>query len=332
MAQVTISGLLDMSYHSIGGNGTDVTTKIQSISSSVGSATSAINVNAVEDLGGGLKGQAFVAIDPRAWANDAGLATGVLGRHETYVGVSGGFGNLRLGAVNTASLSAMGAGGPFGTATGGAFTNIELASGGAVRFNRSLRYDTPNFGGFTASLNYAPGNDDATSAAAPAITALNTTTQQVTDLGLYYNNGPLSIAVSNLQRSAFANGSMPKSTFTSVGANYALGATKFFVGMGKGDKSSVEVTASGTTTGTTGGQDTDLTRVGVTHNMGAITLLAQYTQTEIGTAAKRTATGLRADYALSKRTVAYAGYEAYDTGATTGNKINTTHVGIRHTF
>ena len=59
---MTLSGLLDVSYHTISGNGTTASTKLNSVSTSVGSATSAINLNVVEDLGGGLKAQAFYAL------------------------------------------------------------------------------------------------------------------------------------------------------------------------------------------------------------------------------------------------------------------------------
>jgi predicted porin len=55
-------------------------------------------------------------------------------------------------------------------------------------------------------------------------------------------------------------------------------------------------------------------------------------KTTLGTAAAREATGVRYDRALSKRTVAYVVHEAYDSGATTANKINTTAVGVRHSF
>jgi len=68
---VTISGLVDASYHAVSGNGTTATTKLNSISTSVGSATSAINLNVLEDLGGGMKAQAFYAFDPRANINNS---------------------------------------------------------------------------------------------------------------------------------------------------------------------------------------------------------------------------------------------------------------------
>lgn len=329
---VTLSGLLDVSYHTIGGSGTVPATKAQSIGTSVGSATSNITFNAVEDLGGGMRAQAFYSIDPRGFVNDAGA----LGRHESYVGITGGMGQIRLGSINTASLGAFSASSPLGTATGSAFAWIESASGGAVRFNRSLRYDTPAVNGFRASLTYAPGNDDAAAATTTATTPVG---QQITDLGLTYSMGPLNVALSSLQRSAQTQGSTinantsVKSTYNTISANYTMGALRVFAGYGDGDKSS-QAPATVNIVATTGGLDTKVTRVGASYVMGAVTLLGQYATAEIGTGAnnKRTATGLRADYALSKRTVAYGAYEAFDSGLTTANKINTMAVGVRHSF
>jgi predicted porin len=338
---VTLSGTMDLSYANVSGSATSKLTEVNTVSSSIGSATSAINFNAVEDIGGGLKAQAFYAIDPRANIN---AAAGAVGRHEAYVGLSGGFGNIRLGSINTAALQVNGVSNVFGTATGGAFTNIQQAAGGAIRFDSSLRYDTPTFNGFSANVTYATGNSDATAGGA---------NQSATDIGLSYSNGPLNIGFSSLQRSAsdaqsevtaVANTSFTvaavaareKSTFNSIAANYAIGNAKVFAGYGKGEKSSPSVTAAtaatSTATATSIGQDTTMARIGATYTMGALTLLGQMSDLEIGTAAKRKATGLRADYALSKRTAAYAVYETYDSGAASANKVDTAAIGVRHTF
>ncbi len=324
---MTLSGLLDVSYHTISGSATTAATKAQSVGTSVGSATSNITFNAVEDLGGGMRAQAFYSIDPRTFVNDGGA----LGRHESYVGITGGLGQIRLGSINTASLGAFGASSPLGTATGSAFAWIESASGGAVRFNRSVRYDTRNVNGFAASITYAPGNDDASTAAGGA-TPIG---QEVTDVGLTYSKGALNVAFSSLQRSAVTGGtaSQVKSTYNVLAANYTMGALRVFAGYGDGDKSS-QAPATVNIVNTTGGLDSKVTRVGASYAMGAVTLLGQYATAEIGTGAnnKRTATGLRADYALSKRTVAYGAYEAFDSGAATANKVNTLAVGVRHSF
>ncbi len=336
-SSVTISGVLDASYSSVGGNGTTVSTDANSVNASVGSATSAINIASVEDLGGGMKATAFYGIDPRAmFANN----TAALGRHEMYIGLSGGFGSVKLGSPNTAALSVNGVGNIFGTATGGAYTNIVTASGSAVRFNNAVRYDTPAFNGFSANVTHSTGNKDATAGGyAP----------EITDIGLAYSNGPLNVSFSNLTRSAtveqaastaWAAGNAgtalvsatAKSTYNSLAANYTMGAVKVFAGYGKGDKSTPKVSASGTTTAVTLNEDTKYSTVGASYTFGNNTILASMSKTTLGTAAAREATGVRYDRALSKRTVAYVVHEAYDSGATTANKINTTAVGVRHSF
>jgi len=312
---VTLSGVMDFAYGSASGSATTAATKLQTVSqSSYTSSTSAINFAVVEDLGGGLKAEGRYEIDPRAWTNGSGVSTaGALGRHQSFVGLSGGFGAIKLGVMNAGSLNAYLASSPLGTGIGSGFTLSDhtAVSVGTVRYNNSVRYDTPNMNGFGASLTYAPGNDDGgTTVALP----------KITNLGLTYSNGPLNVAFSSLQTSA-TNATTPavKSTYNFIGANYAFGAAKVFVGYGDGDKSAA-------------GSDAKVTRVGATYNMGAVTLLGQYATTEIGTAAKRKTTGLRADYALSKRTAAYFGYEGYDSGAATANKTNLVAVGVRHNF
>lgn len=327
-SSVTISGIADLSYAVISGSGTTATTKKNSINASNGSATSAINFNSVEDLGGGLKAQGFYSIDPRAIIDNPASA---FGRHEAYVGLSGGFGNVRLGSVNTASLQANGAASVFGTATGSAYTSTQLAAGGATRFANSVRYDTPTMSGFGLSVTHTPGNKDALAGGALAA---------ITDLGLSYSKGPLNVNFSSVNRSAtgaqavvtaitgnagtVAVAATVKSTYNMIAANYTIGGLRLLGGIGKGDRSG------------TGNVDSDLMRVGVSYTMGAVALHGSYTTVELGADPKRKATGLRADYSLSKRTTAYAGFEGYDNGkpiaAGLGNKINTAMVGVRHNF
>jgi predicted porin len=317
-SSVSISGLLDVSVANVGGTATTATTAGTFVNASRGSATSAINFNIVEDLGGGLKAQGFWAIDPRANINDP---TAQIGRHEAYVGVSGGFGNIRMGSVNTASLSVLGASGPFGTAVGSGFAEIHTAAGGNVRFANSVRYDAPEIAkGLALNVTYAAGNKDALAGGANA---------SATDLGVAYTSGPLQLSLSSLSRTATdaqaavtttataigtaAVAAGVKSTVNALAANYTIGALRLMGGMTNGDFA---------------GADIKGTRIGATYTMGAVALHVQQATLEIGAAAKRTATGLRADYALSKRTTAYAGYEAYDSGAATLNARKTAMVGV----
>jgi predicted porin len=337
-SSVTISGLLDVSAAKVGGDGLTVSQNGIFVNASRGSATSAINFNIVEDLGGGLRAQAFYAIDPRLNINDP--ASGI-GRHEAFVGLTGGFGQIRLGSVNTASLSVLGASGPFGTATGSGFAEIHTAAGGNVRFANSVRYDAPTFvKGLAFNVTYAPGNKDMT-AGTTAVAGGATNAPQATDLGLAYTNGPLQLSLSSLSRSAYAaqtavapatqvggaggNALTPagvKSTVNAIAANYTIGALRLMGGVTRGDLAT--------------GADIEGARIGATYTMGAVALHVQQATLQIGSAAKRTATGVRADYALSKRSTAYVGYEAYDNGsaiaAGLGDNRKTAMVGVRHNF
>jgi len=331
-SSVTLSGVVDFAYGAASGNATTADTKLNTVSSSsYTSSTSAINIAVTEDLGGGMKAEGRYEIDPRAWSNGSGInSAGTIGRHQAFVGLSGGFGAIKLGVMNAGALTAFGAATPLGTGIGTNFTGADhttVSPAGVVRFNNSVRYDTPNFNGFAASLTYAPGNDDATKGGA---------LPEITNIGLTYSNGPLNVAFSSLQTSATgaqaavtttataigtaAVNAAPKGTFNFIGANYAIGAAKVFVGYGDGDKSGAA------------GADVKQTRVGATYSMGAVTLLGQYTELEIGTTAKRKTTGLRADYALSKRSAAYIGYEADNQTALAAGKRNLAAIGIRHSF
>jgi len=96
-AQVTISGLLDFAYGNASGfqSGSTISTR------DFTSATSSIRFTAIEDLGGGMKATVQYDLDPRIWINnDSGIV-----RNESFLGLSGGFGNLRLGAPNSIGLT-----------------------------------------------------------------------------------------------------------------------------------------------------------------------------------------------------------------------------------
>ena len=310
------------------------------VSSNIGtSATSAINFNVIEDLGGGMRAQGFYSLDTRTWMNDASNS---LGRHEAFVGLSGGFGNLRLGSPNSLTLGTWLTGTPLGTGVGSGYAPVEFGNTAVPRYNRSVRYDSPNMNGFTVSAIYVPGNDEAATAS-PSWNGIPNA-RATTEIGAAYNKGALNISVAHrtvdastraasdyelrashgviwygsgaLASEANAAAAGLKSTWTTVGANYKVGATTLYAGFNDGN-------ASGATALETKGQ-----RFAVRHDMGAIALMGQMaTQKTNGVETK--VTGLRADYALSKRSAAYVGYENLDTTAAT-RKIAS--VGVRHSF
>jgi len=107
-----------------------------------GASTSTIQLNGVEDLGGGLRatfklnsdfnptaGQGNAGYGGVATGQSAGITstTGVAGSSGSWLnsemkfGLAGGFGEIYTGVVNNLTLDAGGTGNPFGTAIGSGF-------------------------------------------------------------------------------------------------------------------------------------------------------------------------------------------------------------------
>ncbi len=311
---VTLSGNLDVAASN--STGTQLVGKGTTFATTTGtSSTSVLRFIAVEDLGGGLKATAQYNFDPRGTVNDNAAPT----RDEAFVGISGGFGNVRLGAPNSIGLLAYLAASPLGTGIGSGFGLVN-AKAVQIRYNRSVVYNSPNMSGFSASVHYAPGNDLSGATAIP-------NARQATELGLNYAQGPITVAFANVGQAAQVNGTAGvRTSGNTLSANFKLGAdTTLYASVNNGDS-----LASATKVATKG------SLVAVRQNMGAIALIAQYTQQTTG-GVKANLTGLRADYNLSKTAAVYAGYEKWDTGAaykasaSTGDRT-TVAMGLRKSF
>ena len=302
--------------------GTQVNVKGTSITQNLGqSATSHVSIIAVEDLGGGMKATAKYGFDPRVLATDGGA----LGRDELFVGLEGGFGNIRLGSPNSIGLTTYLSAAPLGTGVGSGYgaANLDYSN---IRYNRSARYDSPVMGGFSVAVLYAPGNDQAVTGGAPAQLIANA--RQVTELGLSYANGPLKIGYANVSQAKQTNGTAGAKTSSNIlAASYAIGATTLSAGWNDGDALAAAATA----------QKSEGYRLGVAHTMGAVTVGVSYAEQKTNLV-KETVTGLRADYALSKTAAVYLGYEDWDnTKATASATVNkgtrkVTSVGVRKAF
>ncbi len=369
-AQVTITGNLDFAGARFGGTmngnkGTTITTGHGT------SSTSAINITATEDIGGGTKVTAFYGIDPRTFSNDsysvannipsaatipAGTVTTGLARHEAYVQASGGFGSLKIGAPNAPGLDANGIGQPLGTGVGsgfgGASSNTLMSRSINARYSRSVRYDTPVMNGFSGHFVFAPGGDQA--AVVSGLTAYAAlhypNARRATESALRYSNGPLNAMVVNIRGAAMTNStgylslgtdaatttSVASTNYNLVAANYKLGDTTIYASMGNGGSINVPKAATALASDKS-------TRYGVKHTMGPIDLMVAYTKvvtSAVGstTTTNTNATGFRGDYNLSKTSAVYLGYEKYDSGsASTATSVsngirNITSVGLRKSF
>ncbi len=352
----TISGNLDFASVNVGG--TQAASKGSTITTGFGtSSTSVLRFIAVEDLGGGMKATAQYNFDPRSLANDSlGVTNNVgtattqlaatptgLARDELFIGLSGGFGNIRLGSPNSIGLNAWQPSSSLGTGIGSGYTGAGRSgtmtnSFVQTRYNRSVRYDSPVMGGFQVAVLYAAGNDQpaqaASSAAAGTLTAQQIPNgRQATEIGLRYAAGPLTLAYANVAQGAQTNATGWYSSTTLVNAaktsanvfsaSYTMGATTLHAGMNDGNR-----LAAGT-----GGVAVDSkgSNIGITHNIGAIGLMANMRNQKVGTVESKVS-GFRADYNFSKTAAAYIGYEKYDNGAASANETTAASIGLRKSF
>ena len=354
---VTISGNLDFAASSTGG--TQAASKGSTIATTTGtSTTSVLRFIAVEDLGGGMKATAQYNFDPRTLSNDAtantlngtsdtpklaNTTTG-LSRDELFVGLSGGFGNIRLGSPNSIGLNAWQPSSPLGTGIGSGYTGGGVAttmtnSFVQTRYSRSVRWDSAVMNGFQVAVLYAPGNDEV---AAGTTAQRIPNNRQATEFGLRYAAGPLTVAYANVAQAAQTNATGWYSSTTLVNAkktaanilsaSYTMGATTLHAGMNSGDRLAAFSAADGSAVDSKGSS------IGITHNIGAIGLMASYRTQEAksgtaGAAVKASVAGFRADYNLSKTAAVYAGYEKFDNGVnTTTNETTIASVGLRKSF
>ena len=166
-------------------------------------STTALIFRGTEDLGGGLKANFLAEINwnPTQSHTSNGSAgsnyyIGTPFNGEQFIGLQGGFGNLRIGSPNASMLETNGKAQPFGTAIGGAYMNTGIqrlgssthgisqlvggveAVGRVIRHERTVRYDTPAINGFGASYEWSGKNSNQTS------TAYNDNNNGYSSLGL----------------------------------------------------------------------------------------------------------------------------------------------------
>jgi len=356
-AQFSIDGVFDAGYQSINYKGNTV-----SAIAGNGSSTSQINFRGNEDLGGGLRAVFRVETDwntvsnkanqgsassPVTLGNETVAAASAFGNGEIRGGLTGGFGEVHLGAVNYNSLSTFLAGQPFGTAIGSGFHTFyinDVQSTSQVRAENAIKYVSPAFNGVTAVLyksnKQTKAADTTATATANAVKQTSFTTspggydqQGTQEVGLNYAAGPIAASFSNLKVDNVAVGTgTTTSTVNTLGANYTMGALKLFL-LNQTNKNSSNTTNNKATT------------VSATYTMGPTVLMAQTGSLSNASGVKSNFSGLGLDYNLSKMTALYLRAENTDdkagamnaainptTIAGTENKFARTALGVRIGF
>lgn len=192
------------------------------------------------------------------------------------------------------------------------------------RFDNSLRYDTPDFGGFSGSASIGLGENKTAGAKAAISSALS----------LRYVNGPLALGLAHQvdQEQAPAAIVLPGSG-TPVGVVPAGGIIKLQNTMiaGAYDFGVARVNAGFNVAkyNLTGVRTQKELFVGATVPMGALTLVGQYGRSEGNSLKDASSFAGEAQYALSKRSTVYAAFNRSKLPSYTNNVVG---FGLRHVF
>ena len=148
-----------------------------------------------EDLGGGLKAVFQLESGFNIDTGTSGQGGALFGR-QAYVGLAGGFGAVRLGRQYSPMDDVAGM---VGTKVYDVLSVVPIIGNGDYnRVNNAVTYLTPNFGGFTAQVQYSLGAEN-----------LNTNTskdfQKQYSMHAMYSGGPFSAGLS-LMRVIDSNG------------------------------------------------------------------------------------------------------------------------------
>jgi len=276
-SSVTLYGIADVVIHKDSGVSTQMT--------SGGVSTSRWGIKGSEDLGGGLNANFNFeqGIDLTTGATSGGF------NRYAWLGLSGGFGELRLGKTSSAYDDVAYITNPvFDSVL--APTNIWF-SYNVYNWNpnKGVYYATPDFGGFSAAVS--------TSFKDPAEENLRSTAFNVK-----YEGGPVFVGLAYQQDKA----DIGSIKYTLLQGTYDFGAAKLLAAVAKS-----KVDAFGLVTA----EFTDLSIGADVPLSDALTLSAGYASTKLDGGPRGNSFGVAANYALSKRTSVYTGFRKDNSNA-----------------
>jgi predicted porin len=320
-SSVTLYGLID-TYLEAGKRGNASVTKL----SPGGLSGSRWGLRGSEGLGGGLNAvftlEGGIASDTGEWGQ------GRLFGRQAYVGLAGGFGELLVGRQYAPIFFTQLDSDIDGLSTFSVPPALFNNDPNTLRQDNMIKYNTPNLGGFTASLSFTPGENFSTAAGGSSANRkfganAKFAVGPVTLVAGYHDDKANQTTVNS--RKAYALGARYKAGMIDVAANYWQHKTD-----------------------NVSGSDPKLTTwlIGPAYQMGAVRLVAQYGQLKNDVNnGKEKAWLLGGDYALSKRTDTYVRFaQVKDTGGATAagwyglgdvptnDKNRTIAVGLRHRF
>ena len=287
--------------------------------------TSRFGLKGSEDLGGGLKANFVLeaGFDPSTGVqnNYTNPYTGVTSNstfgRQSWVGLSGGFGEVKLGKMWTPYDEVKGSGAAgFDANIFAPATNVWLSNNYQDRPGNSVYYSTPSLAGFSAAALYSLGENKTATVDAGKIASVN----------LAYAGGPFAAAVSYQTEKATGNATTGK--YTQVNGSYDFGIVKLLAAYGR--VKDVLPTVN----------KTNEYQIGLDFPVNSVfTISGGYAHSKddnnVGGDTTRKGFGLAGLYALSKRTNLYAGLNTSKGEFPAGTpdlKIRTYAAGVRHTF
>ena len=344
LAQATIYGNIDQAITKSTTTVAGVQTKNTTGMSSYQMGSSQIGFKGEEDLGGGLKA---------SFLHEMGVFTeqngGVLTR-QAYVGLSGGFGALRAGKQYSASFFNLIGSDPFGATGGSGGTyvgNLLIGNQGAdgdnpLRQANAIQYEAPTLvpGARIALTKVLAGANSANGAPKKA---------DSTGYALLYTSGPLNVGYTSDSIKAQSIAGIKSTAASGSVATGALVTTAAVAGVDAAANSTTKLTtfAAGYDLGMAkltysdakimnNGKGVKTNMTGIAVPMGAATLMytsGTGTANTLGGDTQIKGTQYGANYALSKRTVAYLhANNSTSTKATVATKVNGYGLGIHHSF
>lgn len=294
-ANVDVYGVMNIALQDTDASGVDL---------QVTDNVSRVGLKGSEDLGGGLKAvwQIESALGDNGKGSD-GVGTGALASRNTFIGLAGGFGTVLMGRHDTpyklGTLPIDIFGDTIADYNTGRLDGVELISNTHDhRSPSAIAYISPDWSGFHFAV----------AAVATNSTALNSgdTFDAWSATGVY-KNGPLFASLS------YQTVDSLDSDATKLGVAYTFGDTTVGFLYETVDQAA----------------DRDGWLLNVKHNMGPMTLKAQYGQVDNG-GADEDQLAIGVDYAMSKRTTAYFVYGKGDNDV--GSDVGGWNLGVKHTF
>lgn len=320
---VTIDGVVELGVVSPIGRAAGTGARLDAAN-----GASQIRFRGSEDLGGGLRANFILAqrLSLESGGNDGSSNGRPTFQGESTVGLSGGFGSVKIGRALTALQGPINATDPWGTLQqastailpSGYYTEPtgDLNGSGLGRTD-GIFYNSPNMGGFVVNATYGlkfSGTNPAASQAA--------NTENLISLYGGYSAGPLTLGVGYEQNRR-------DDSVTFIHGIYDLGFMR--IGAGYATLEAGAAAPAGPAGALLAGQEAKNYNIMAIVPLGAVTLKAGYGASKNDTTdtdrSKKFGIGL--DYPLSKRTLVYVSYgrDSVPTVRNTGYDV-----GIRHTF